>query len=484
MPKGILVEGNTYPIVKMPWVNEPTLGAYLENHYADSNKTKALLSSFQAVIRDLEGLGIAHGDLQHGNILVADKGIRLIDYDGMYVPTMPKLLASEKGHVNYQSPARIQGTAVTVGPHLDRFSAIAIALALQGLAQNPNLWTKYSSGGENILFRAQDYIEPSSSQVLDDISRLPGLSQQVAQFRAICKAPLDKVPSLEDFLGARVNLQGLGTVQVSQQPKRYRQYDVLEASKPAAILKREGDRVEVIGLVTAVKQGRVKWGAPFAFVNFGDYRAKSFTLVLWSGAVGEFQRAGFDLDSLRGSWVSVTGLIQSYNGTPQIEIERPAEIVILKDKNEALALLAAPTVTSPPLSKNQQLKDVFRQYHGDRNVAEGTTQTVPVTTFTGSTAQPPSPRPTTATRSTGKNQEIRKKLTASAGQSFPQRPPISPTVQGQSMQPTTGVAGKPLKTGPLPAPPMSPKPVSKQPKRAGWIALGFLVFLVLMAIIF
>ena len=38
---------------------------------------------------DLERHGIAHGDLQHGNLLVAADGtFRLVDYDGMYVPAL------------------------------------------------------------------------------------------------------------------------------------------------------------------------------------------------------------------------------------------------------------------------------------------------------------------------------------------------------------------------------------------------------------
>ena len=40
---------------------------------------------------------IAHGDLQHGNIIVQDDGtIRLVDYDGCYVPELAGLKSNEK----------------------------------------------------------------------------------------------------------------------------------------------------------------------------------------------------------------------------------------------------------------------------------------------------------------------------------------------------------------------------------------------------
>lgn len=111
---GILVNGQIYPVVKMPWVNDPTLGAYLERYYKDPSRLKSLFTSFTAVVGELEALGMAHGDLQHGNILVGAEGVRLIDYDGMFVPGMPLTSASEIGHVNYQSPHR---NAKSVGPH-------------------------------------------------------------------------------------------------------------------------------------------------------------------------------------------------------------------------------------------------------------------------------------------------------------------------------------------------------------------------------
>ena len=53
----------------------------------------------------LRGIGIAHNDLQHGNVMVqADGRIRLVDYDGIFLPGLSP--PDEKGHSNYQHPLR------------------------------------------------------------------------------------------------------------------------------------------------------------------------------------------------------------------------------------------------------------------------------------------------------------------------------------------------------------------------------------------
>jgi hypothetical protein len=73
-------------------------------------------------LRDAE---IAHGDLQHGNIIVEHGHLRLVDHDGLFVPEMAGWTSSEVGHQHYQHPAR---DAAFFNKHLDNFSAIVIYL--------------------------------------------------------------------------------------------------------------------------------------------------------------------------------------------------------------------------------------------------------------------------------------------------------------------------------------------------------------------
>jgi hypothetical protein len=71
---------------------------------------------------------MAHADLQHGNVLLVPTGnalaLRLIDYDGMYVPALAGQRSGELGHPAYQHPQRLREG--TYNAEVDRFSHLAI----------------------------------------------------------------------------------------------------------------------------------------------------------------------------------------------------------------------------------------------------------------------------------------------------------------------------------------------------------------------
>ena len=92
----------------MAWASGETLGEFVESGHADKSKLANLLSSLTELSSYLEQHNIAHGDIQEGNLMVADSGsrIQLIDYDGMFVPEISTLGSSEMGHRDYQHPRR------------------------------------------------------------------------------------------------------------------------------------------------------------------------------------------------------------------------------------------------------------------------------------------------------------------------------------------------------------------------------------------
>jgi hypothetical protein len=193
--QGILVDGAWYPIVKMPQVQGYTLQRYIENEICAGRSLAHLSSKFRALVTRLQQLGIAHGDLQHGNIMVQAGELVLVDYDGMYVPELHGWPAAERGSAAYQHPLR----GGQFSPDLDRFSSIIIDLALQALAFTPGLWQKYSTG-ENLLFRQADFTEPEKSVLLRDLEQIPHLHAAVQQLRAICRAPFEAAPRLADVV--------------------------------------------------------------------------------------------------------------------------------------------------------------------------------------------------------------------------------------------------------------------------------------------
>jgi hypothetical protein len=174
LPEGVLVKGRLYPILKMEWIDGVPLDQYISEHLGDRKSMLALLSRFLSLVDGLRGRQIAHGDLQHGNILVTESivgpHLRLIDYDGMWVPALAGHRSHEVGHPNYQHPSR---TPKDFGPDIDAFSVWSILLSLAGIVLKPNLWDSVRLGDEQLLFAKADYEDPAESPVFDAFEQLP-----------------------------------------------------------------------------------------------------------------------------------------------------------------------------------------------------------------------------------------------------------------------------------------------------------------------
>jgi len=121
------------------------------------------------LVANLRSADIAHGDLQHGNILVQSNGaIRLIDYDGMWVPALKGHKSNETGHPDFQNPHRTRND-FDLG--IDDFSAAVIRIAILALRRDRSLWEKYNNG-DNLLFRRRDFLDPHSSQLITDLKEI------------------------------------------------------------------------------------------------------------------------------------------------------------------------------------------------------------------------------------------------------------------------------------------------------------------------
>ncbi|MEV0277472.1 hypothetical protein AB0I22_13960 [Streptomyces sp. NPDC050610] len=197
LPDAIGVGQERYPVLKMEWIEAVTLSSWLDDNHADQFAVGRLADRFEALIRDLSDHEIAHGDLQHGNLLVAsDDTLRLVDYDGMFVPALAGLGGTERGHRNYQSPMRGNDD---FGVELDRFSAWVIFMSLKAIATDPALWHRlHEPSGEFLLLTEDDFKSPGGSTGLQTLLTHPdgtvsGLADQV---RSLAFQPLDFLPPL------------------------------------------------------------------------------------------------------------------------------------------------------------------------------------------------------------------------------------------------------------------------------------------------
>lgn len=374
--QGIRVGNLWHPIIKMQWLDGETLNIFIDRNISTPAIISKLVPEFVALVKRLESLRVAHGDLQHGNILVKQGKLYLIDYDGFYLPELSSLKTNEIGHLNYQHPSR---SAAHYNPTIDRFSSIVIYLGLSAVAVSPPLWHKYDNS-ENILFRSNDFADVESSQLLIEISRILQLTPLVDRFRGVCRLDFDKVPSLDQFISGNFTYPKV-TVRLPAPavpvPKRRSQYPIIDASLSGSLSEHIGDRVEVIGLITDYHSARTRHRRPYLFLNFGSYPRQTFTLVLWSTSLAAFSRGNVDPHSLVGKWVKVTGVIGSYRNRPQMTVELPSQVQVLSGEEEARQWLGVkPSVSTPSQVRrppSQSAESVFNTIYSGRRATPAPT---------------------------------------------------------------------------------------------------------------
>lgn len=315
--QGIRVDGAAYPIVKMAWASGATLGEFLENNRSNAAALGRLADALVELAVYLQREGIAHGDLQSGNLMVSRDGssVQLIDYDGMFVDEVKDLGSAELGHVNFQHPQR-----KTLNPFdatLDRFSLIALSLAIRALQTDASLWDKTNSEADAILFRANDYLDPANSSTFALVAKNASLASHAKNFAAVCKTPMARAPDLADFLAER-NIPAAsivigspkqaGPVPVAGRPGYVGAYPVLSATDYAACVRAVGDKVAVIGQIMEVKQDTTHRGKPYIFINFGPWQGSIFKVSIWPDGLAHV-KAKPDVTWV-GKWVSVVGLME------------------------------------------------------------------------------------------------------------------------------------------------------------------------------
>ena len=207
--KALVVKGNEFPMVQMPWIEGLRLSDFLAKHHNSPDVCNVLFDCWLKLVEFLRESGIAHGDLQHNNILLVPEGhnrfqMRLVDLDGVWLPTLKDIPSSEIGHRAYQHPFRRQDP---YHPGVDRFPALVIALSLAALADHGGvLWKKFHLG-RNLIFRRTDFVAPLKSPLFMalrafDSDRVRLLSKALEE---ACGQSPDQIPWLGDVLNGKKN---------------------------------------------------------------------------------------------------------------------------------------------------------------------------------------------------------------------------------------------------------------------------------------
>ncbi|EFC84043.1 hypothetical protein FrEUN1fDRAFT_2891 [Parafrankia sp. EUN1f] len=360
LPAGIRVGERAWPIVRMEWIDGVRLDDWVQENLDRPARLDRARVSLNSAVAELRRRGAAHGDLQHGNILVLpDSSIRLVDYDGMYLPALGALGASERGHRNYQHPDRSNQYDVT----LDRFAQEVIVVSLAALARDPQLWREFNTG-ENLILSAADFADPGASALFARLERMPVVGPAARRLRDACLvdysdagAILDGQAHVHYAAAARpaapagsarpagaagsAGLPGsagvagsarsvgsgpagsVGVVSTVSAARYLRTRplhrapvvapSVLSALDRSGLLVRRGQEAMVVGRVSRVRQFR-RTGA-VTVLDFADGHrggvpaAGGFHVVGWDRVSRELTATHGDLAALEGAWVRVTGQI-------------------------------------------------------------------------------------------------------------------------------------------------------------------------------
>ncbi len=196
---GINLKGSWYPVVRMEWVEGESLSSFVGSHLNDPDALRRVAAQWRGgPAASLRGLGIAHNDLQHGNVMVqADGRIRLVDYDGMFLPRFRGERSPELGHKNFQHPLR---TAEDYDAYVDNFPSLVVYLSLLAIASDSGLWAFFND--DNLIFTRSDYTDPGKSHLFDLLKKSPDqtVAKLTERLEECCTLPVEDVPDLETIL--------------------------------------------------------------------------------------------------------------------------------------------------------------------------------------------------------------------------------------------------------------------------------------------
>ena len=156
-----------FPVVLMPWVEgEPLDQHIIRLARTNPERLHLVAYEFSVMASWLVNQPFAHGDIKPDNILVrADGSMVLVDYDGLFVPSMLGTPSREAGTPAFRHPNR---PTMPFDERIDDFPLASINLSLYLIALQPELLQKYGAK-DRLLFTETDYQNLSQCKLLKDV---------------------------------------------------------------------------------------------------------------------------------------------------------------------------------------------------------------------------------------------------------------------------------------------------------------------------
>ena len=162
-------EEDEFPVLLMDWVEGETMEAYIAANYRNQSAMLMLSYRFGKMAAWLRTQSFSHGDIKPDNIIVRPDGsLTLVDYDGMFVPSMKGSQSPTIGTRDFSHPLR---TVDDFDETIDDFSLASIALSLKAISMKSTLLDIYGAS-DRLLFSENDYRNPSNSKVISALQEL------------------------------------------------------------------------------------------------------------------------------------------------------------------------------------------------------------------------------------------------------------------------------------------------------------------------
>ncbi len=182
-PNALQIQDSYQPVILMDWVDgrpfrdivseaceKLAIQQFIKDSNSNHNPVLDIAFAFEHMVDALQAAGIAHGDLQHDNIIVRNDGsLCLVDYDSIFVPGMTENdPCPVNGVEGYGHPDYVSGKVGRLSNiYMDTFSATVIAASLHILAATPKRFDTNTK--HNLLFSSLDIEDIASSSFVNSL---------------------------------------------------------------------------------------------------------------------------------------------------------------------------------------------------------------------------------------------------------------------------------------------------------------------------
>ncbi len=179
----IEIDGYTFSVYEEAWIDADSIKETVENGSYGLDQAMAVLQQGSRILRDLHSRNVVHRDVSHGNVLIGEGQVSIVDLGlAKYLDLDSLTRTSEhlKMTLAFASPEQITGGSSVLGPATDVYS-----LALVAVFASTGQYA-YQPQGE--AFVLDDYLARMAHRdLIVDVSDLPAIVHSmvdpIASFR-------------------------------------------------------------------------------------------------------------------------------------------------------------------------------------------------------------------------------------------------------------------------------------------------------------